>query len=220
MASRRAVMILVGAALCLGLGVLLGFALDKGEPAAPSKTPTEPATESVGPSDEVDGVPVGYARTEGGAVSAATNFHLLSANDELFSRDELVGAMRILAAPKWKNEAVRQATAGYKYLVDTYGADADVATAAIRYDVTHFDPSRAIVRLWIVGAFAGQNRPGVEATWSVVTTELEWVEGDWRVSGTASSPGPAPMEIPLQQPQLNATEVMEDFDEYRGAPVP
>jgi len=219
--DRRGVLIVLLAVMALAVGVFIGFLLDKdgtNNTTVPAPTTSEAA--GPGPTAELNGVPVGYSRTEDGAVAAATNFQLLSAKDSLLDREALVTAMQTLAAPGWTEEAARQARNGYDYIVDTYGNDADVTAAVLRYEVTSFDSDRATVRLWVVTTISGSKRPNVEATWGVVTIDLEWAEDDWRATGIESSPGPAPVELPSGQPGQSAFDVMEEFDEFGGAPRP
>jgi hypothetical protein len=200
------------------IGVLLGFVLDSGSEVSP-QAPT-PSAVGPGPTTEVNGVPVGYARTEEGAVAAAANFNLLSGRDDLLDRDALTSAMQTLAAPSWKGEAAKQAKNGYDYVAETYGDDADVSTAVLRYDLADFTSDHAVVKLWTVTVLSGSARPNVDQVWGIVTIDLEWVNGDWRVEGIESSPGPAPVDLPSGQPEQPARALMEDFDEFEGAPVP
>ena len=219
--TRKRALILTSLLVALLVGIVLGFILDDVETeeqngtATPSEAPSGP-----GPFNEVNGVPVGYARTEEGAVAAATNFNLLSAKDELLEEGALVEAMRTLAAPDWAEDAERQGKNGYDYVIETYGNDADVSAAVLGYEVADFGEDRATVRLWVVTTLSGSSRPNAETTWGIVTTDLLWVENDWRVAGIESSPGPAPIQLPAGQPVLTAQEIMEEFDEFRGAPVP
>jgi hypothetical protein len=210
----------VGALVVGGLiGVLLGFQLDDGAGGVTPKTQT-PSIAGPGPTREVNGVPVGYARTETGAVSAATNFDLLSGRDDLLSLRSLTAAMQTFAAPSWKAEAADQAKNGYEYIVNTYGKDVDVSASVLRYHVAKFTPESAAVRLWTVSVASGSKRPTVEEVWAVVTLDLAWVDGDWRVDGMESAVGPAPVDLPSGQPKESATTLMEEFDEFNGAPVP
>ncbi len=207
--------------VALATGIVFGFVLDDGDtrPKNESTIPSE-STSGPGPVAETNGVPTGYARTEEGAVAAATNFNLLSARDELLTEGSLAQAMRTLAAPDWADDAERQGDNGYEYVIETYGDDADVSAAVLGYQVADFNDNRASIRLWVVTTLSGSGRPNAETTWGIVTTDLAWVEDDWRVANIESSPGPAPVELPSGRPQLTALQVMEEFDEYRGAPVP
>ncbi len=219
--TRNRALIVTSLLVALLVGIVFGFMLDSGggrdrsDSAAPIESPAGP-----GPVAETNGVPTGYTRTEEGAVAAATNFNLLSAKDQLLDENALADAMRTLAAPDWAEDAERQGKNGYRYVVETYGNDADVSAAVLGYEVADFGDDRATVRLWVVTTLSGSSRPNVETTWGIVTTNLLWVNDDWRVTGIESSPGPAPVELPSGQPQLTAHQVMEEFDEFRGAPIP
>jgi hypothetical protein len=220
MESRGRVGGVVVGALVVGvlIGIVLGFIFDKGAQESPQAQP--PTATGPGPTAEENGVPVGYSRTEEGAVAAATNFNLLAGRDELLDLDAMTTAMQTLAAPSWKDEAGRQAESGYEYIVDTYGDDADVSAAVVRYDLVNFTTDRASVRLWTVSLASGSRRPNVEEVWAIVTVDLIWVDDDWRVEDLESSVGPAPVDLPSGQPAENATTLMEEFDEFEGAPVP
>ena len=217
--SRSRTGMLVGA-LVVGLliGVLLGFVLDQGAKEGPKAQ--SPSVVGAGPTTDEDGIPLGYARTEEGAIAAAANFNLLSGRDDLLDREALTNAMQTFAAPSWKVEAADQAENGYEYIVETYGEDAEVSTAVLRYDVSDFSPERAVVKLWTVTVLSGSARPNVDEVWGIVTINLEWVDADWRVGGIESSPGPAPVDLPSSEPAQPARALMEDFDEFEGAPVP
>jgi hypothetical protein len=219
MESRGRVSVIVGT-LVVGLviGILLGFIFDKGTQVSPEAQP--PATTGSGPFGEENGVPVGYARTEEGAVAAATNFSLLAADDDLLEVDALALAMETLAAPNWKAEARAQAVNGNEFVVDRYGTDADLTGAVLRYEVVEYSSDRAVVRLWTVSVVSGSNRPNVEEVWGTVTVNLVWVDGDWRVEGNESAPGPAPVDLPAGEPEQSASSLMEDFHEFSGAPTP
>jgi hypothetical protein len=211
--------IVVGAVFAgVATGALLGFVLDRDSEVSPQTS--NPSVLSSGPAAEENGVPVGYAPTKEGAVAAATNFNLLSGRDDLLSREALTNAMQTLAAPSWRAQAAKQARTGYDYVVDTYGQDADVSAAVIRYNVSEFSPHRAVVKLWTVTVLSGSARPNVDEVWGIVTINLEWVDADWRVGGIESSPGPAPVDLPSRQPDQPASALMEEFDEFEGAPVP
>lgn len=203
------------------LGVIGGFLLDGGDNEAnETPSPSAPGARGPGPHDELNGVPVGYARTEEGAVAAAANFTLLTAKDSLLDQDALVLAMETLAAPSWVSEAQMQARNGYKFITSRYGNDANIAGAVLRYDVANFSSDQATIKLWAVSVASGSKRPNVEEVWSILSVDLEWANGDWRVTGSESEPGPAPIDLPGGAPQQSALDVMEGFDEFEGALVP
>lgn len=211
---------MVFGALALGIliGVWIGFVLDKGN-APPPATADAPVV-GPGPASEENGVPVGYAHTEQGAVAAATNFSLLTTRDDLLDIDALTTAMETLAAPEWKVEAATQATNGYEFIVDRYGDDADLSGSVLRYDVVDYSEDRAVIKLWTVSVASGSKRPNVEEAWGTLTISLVWTNGDWHVEGNESTPGPAPIDLPAGQPEQSANSLMEEFHEFLGAPIP
>lgn len=221
MATRSRAAIAIGT-LILGLvvGILIGFVLDKDQSSGDGARTPAPSAVGPGPSREVAGVPVGYARTEEGATAAATNFSLLASGDQLLDLDALTNAMETLAAPDWKNEAQSQARSGYKFIVDRYGDDAEVTAAVVRYDVASYTPDRAVVRLWTVSVASGSKRTNVDEVWGILTVHLVWTGGDWRVEGSDSTSGPAPVDLPTGTSTESAKTVMEEFHGFDGAPVP
>jgi hypothetical protein len=218
--SSKSHVLLVGA-LIVGafVGVLLGFVFDDGAPERPIQDNDSSST-GPGPTDEINGVPVGYARSEQGAVAAAANFSLVTANDALLDADALASAMETLAAPEWQEEARTQAANGYQFVLDRYGEGADVTGAVLRYEVAEFAADRAVIKLWTVSIASGPLRPNPEEVWGVVTVDLVWTEGDWRVSRSESSPGPSPVDLPTREPEESVESVLEDFDEFSRAPTP
>ena len=195
------------------IGTLLGFVLDdgNGEPPAQERTPSAAGP---GPSTEANGVPVGYARTEEGALAAARGFALLSASDVIRDKAAYVRAMQTIAAPDWSDHAKDLALNGYEFLIDRYGPDVDVSAAVLRYDIVDFSPTQAEIELWVVSVAAGSLRPTVDEVWGTALVELAWVDGDWRVSGAENTTGPAPVDLPTTSSEESAATLMEELDEY------
>ncbi len=198
--------------------MLLGLGFDRG--GNPPDQDPDSSADGPGPTAEVSGVPVGYARTEEGAVAAATNFSLLTADDDLLDVDALTSAMETLAAPDWKAEARAQAANGTQFIIDRYGDDADLTGSVLRYDIVDYNSDRAVIKLWTVTVVSGSKRPNVEEAWGTATVNLVWTDGDWRVEGNESAPGPAPIDLPAGDPEQSASSLMEVFREFKGAPTP
>ena len=218
--SRSRIGFVTAAALVgLAAGVLVGFTLDKRADPIPSNPPS-PSPSGPGPFAETDGVPTGYARTEAGAVSAAVNFSLITASADLEDPASLISAMETAAAPAWREEARAQASAGHEFMVRRYGGGAELSSTPVRYDVERFSPQEAVVKLWTVSVASGSRGPTVHEVWGTLTVQLAWVEGDWRVTGNRSSPGPVPVDLPSAISESSAISVMENFDEFTTAPAP
>lgn len=215
--TKRAIALMLAIVVAVGLGIGLGFILDSGPSHLDviSETPSGP-----GPRDEVNGVPVGYARTEEGAVAAATNLALLTGRNEFLDPSKLSAAMQSVATPSWRATAARQAKEGVDYILKTYGLDADISSAVLRYEVEDFTGETAAVRLWTVSVAAGSKRRLVEEVWSVLRFDLRWLEDDWHVAGLRSESGPAPVGLPAGVSDSSATSIMESLEEFSGAPSP
>jgi hypothetical protein len=160
---------------------------------------------------------VGYARTEEGAVLAATNYSLVSTSDLVRDRQALIRAVETLATPSWRGEARRQAENGHEFAVRHYGADVRFTTNVLRYDVPSFSEDGARVRLWAVTVASGSDRPQVDAIWGTSILDLEWIDGDWRVSGGDSQEGPVPTGIQdPSDPEILNTLIGESRDFTEG----
>lgn len=214
--------LLVGALMCVALvvGVFAGFLIDSDESATSPPPTGENAVSGPGPHDEVNGIPVGYARTEEGAVAAAANFVLLNGRDSFLDRDALSAAVSVLAAPAWREQAIQEAHAGVQFVVGRYGNDADLASSVLAYEVADFDVDEVEVNLWTVSVASGSGRPEVEEVWSLVTVGLTWSEGDWKVQALETSVGPSPVDLPATAPERSAESVMSSYDEINDAPRP
>lgn len=219
--DRRRLVTVGGAAVVIGLITGFVFGSQRAEELRNDSPRTEVETghHGAGPSGDADGVPVGFAHTEDGAVAAAVNFHLLSGREDL-DLEAMTKAMTMLAAPSWRSDAKAQAKTGYEYVVDTYGDGAKVRTAVLSHHLASFTENKAVVELWTVTVLSGNRRPNAEQVWGIVTIELAWVDDDWRIEGIESSPGASPVNLPSGNSNPTAAEVMEEFDAFEGAAVP
>jgi hypothetical protein len=204
--------------MSIGAGVVLGFLLDSSPPRTQRPDEGQSARVGPGPYDEVNGVPVGYAHTEEGAVAAAANFSLIAGRDEFLNQRRLERAMQTLAAPSWRAAASKEAQNGFTYIVDTYGDDADLSSSIMAYEVADFDPGHVSVKLWVVSVASGSKRRNVEEVWATQTIRLTWFD-DWKVSDLETQVGPSPIDLPSSESR-DASLPMRDFQEFRSAPVP
>ena len=219
--SRRGGIGIVVVLISIGAGVGLGFVLDSPDSRSPRPEAGQSPRVGPGPYAEENGVPVGYARTEEGAVAAATNFGLLSTRDEFWSLEGLQNATAELSAPSWKGQASEEALTGFRFISRRYGTDADVSGAAIRYRVEEFSRDRASVKLWLVTVISGSTRATVDEAWGTATVNLIWTDGDWRVNGTKNETGPAPVDLPFPDGSSeDPKQLFTQLHEYSGAPLP
>jgi hypothetical protein len=205
--------------LLVSLGVLVGR-WSAPNSVAPPEAQTEDdsaVTEDAGPREEINGVPVGYARTEEGAILAATNFAqvMTAASDE---SADYKRAMRTLATPEWAGRSAELAENTIAFVEERYGQGGFATFAPLRYRVTSYSVDNASVDLWGVLVATGPKIQRIDESWLVATVELDWVDGDWRVGGQGSQAGPTPQ---LLQTQDGTPETeLDGFEEYSNAARP
>ena len=190
---------------------------------SPPSTPSADAERDgpVGPREEVRGVPRGWRHDEVGARAAAVAYVGLSGKVVLagfVTRRDLITAM---ATPEFAAELEAETTEQLAAMSDdlteagvslTEGVWTEIPLTA---HVTSADAGAAEVEVWsvtIVGL------PEVDAvprqSWRTVTVGLEWVEGDWRVSGWDATSGPTPALGPAP-----SIDTVEDLAEVTGWPM-
>jgi hypothetical protein len=214
--GSRVVLLTVLVLLVLGIGILIGRSLEPDRAAprvvAPSASPR--ITEG---SDVINGVAVGYDRSEDGAVAAATTFAGVMSGP---SGD--VGAYRAamgtLAAPDWKARADELASNAISFLRSRYGDGGSISFQPIRYKVDHYSDDAATVQLWGVVVATGPKVQRLEESWITGTIRLSWIQDDWRVSGQDSKAGPTPRLLAGQD--ATPADELNDFQGYGRAPQP
>ena len=212
----RVALVVVLVLVVLGIGILIGRTLapDRTTPGAvaPSASPRTPEAPGV-----INGVAVGYDRSEDGAVAAATTFAGVMSGP---SGD--VGAYRTamatLAAPDWKTRADELASNAIDFLRSRYGDGGSISFQPLRYKIDHYSDNAATVRLWGVVVASGPKIPRLEESWITGTIRLSWVQDDWRVSGQDSEAGPTPHLLAGQD--AASVGELNDFQEYGRAPQP
>lgn len=189
------------------------------------ETTTEPAEQPPGrhnssapqESRRVNGVPLGFAQTELGAVEAATNFTRAMATVAGDS-DAYIAAAETMAAPEWTSEARRLARNGLRFLRERYGATGSLTFTPLRYRVVSFSDTEAEISIWGVTVASGPKIQGIEESWLTGTLNLSWISDDWRLTGQKSEVGPTP-EL-LQATEHLPNNALNGFQEYENAPSP
>lgn len=166
---------------------------------APDPDPASaPQAAGPGPTATAGGVPVGYARTEDGAVAAATT--LLAA---------LGGRVLVDPAPrKAALDAVAlssaRAAVETQLRVDPAGAQAAGLTAALADGslvartipagsrLASYTADAATVEVWAVALLGTRTLNRVTARWNTTTVELQWDSGDWKIAAIRGRSGPVP----------------------------
>lgn len=215
--SRFKLLASVGLVLLLGLGLVLRSCAvpvsDRPEPVDPDRSPDDGSISTddtdgrdVGPTRVVRGVPQGWRHDADGARAAAISAVALTGDivrAGFITRADMIAA---LATPAFAPELAQDTTAQVEDLVAEIGSDEVVPseltwlesplTATVTTPAAADNPDRAEVEVWsvlVVAAPDGIARQG----WRTVTLNLSWVDGDWRIDGWSSRPGPTPALPPL-----------------------
>lgn len=153
--------------------------------------------------------------TREGAVTAATTFARIMGS--IRSGDtSYIDALVEIAAPDWRDDARRLAENGLDFVQERYGTEGAVTFEPIRYKLVEFDSERATVAIW--GVVLSNATGAMDATWGMGTIDLVFVDGQWRMAGGESTPGPTPHQL---KPQDSAPlSTLNGFSEYTDGPQP
>ena len=161
--------------------------------------PSDAASPPPGPNTVLAGVPMGYAHSPAGAVSAA--LHFLTAAESVIGMPEpqaeaaqaematAAAAGRLVAALRSKLAALRDGfgpgPVGYRI--------APLATRLSVADADHVD-----VDVWYVAVVEPPASPAYD-DWRVMGYQLAWERGDWHEAAEADDSGPRPAELAAAQ---------------------
>lgn len=181
-----------------------------GEPHNPGTTAARP---DPGPTRVMNGVPLGYARTEAGALAAATEFLKVGGGPLVADHDAYLEAMATMAAPEWEVNAGETARNAVSFVADRYGRDATSLTVPVSHKVISFTPDTASIEIYSVMLASGAELRRGEQIWGLSRVQLRWVDDDWRLSSEDNSSAPAPAFL-SGQPEGDIAPILEGFDPY------
>ncbi len=197
------------------------------KPARPTAQPSASAPSGAGgvwpgASRLDNGVPVGYADTQQGAVQAATNFSdVLNSAEFVLHPAAYRTAIRTMAAPSWSvDPEARLAPFATAIAAAANGTTVIVRAFFLGYHVDSYSAGSASVTVFGGGlsAIDGQSTPAIAIL--AETYALEWV-GDWRVTneGTTFRPG---LQLGNPAPQTNRIpdQLKQATGGYSYAPRP
>ena len=199
----------VVAVILLLIGFFVGRAVDGSQQAAPSRGPSEPeVSDDVGPSRIASGVPVGYARSENGAIQAALNYARAMTPSPGESKQSYESKLRAIAASEWGSEL--------ESTIKSW-SEGEAEVAALRYRVDEFSPDRADVVLWVAGLVNPRNgSPG--AIWGRSFISLKWEKDDWKVASEDGDEGPWPPPLARPSSSAQVTQLLEGFETFDYEP--
>jgi hypothetical protein len=250
--------LVLGAVVLFLGGLVVGRATMTGSPQAapaattpPAATTAPPATaatgdgtaaasgasaatsRAVGPRHWLEGVGVGYARSQEGAVAAAANFTRVLSSDLILDTTRRRAAIDVLAAPEARGRLQRtfdQAVASLRQGLGATGAAAKDTQVLLRatpvgWRVEDYDADSAKVAIWVTsvgGSIGGANGPvPIREGWGTTTVTLRWAGGDWKQVDSTTVDGPVP--IADVAPPTAAPELLtkaNEFKEFTYAPGP
>jgi hypothetical protein len=144
-------------------------------------------------------VPVGYAHTEQGAVSAATNYLASLAKATVSNqptRDQMIAAL----AAEGSRAALQQQ---YDWASAEVGRDlhlerpesvqAVVRMIPVGWQLIRYDGRTAEVLVFGTGLYGSSAGVPVRETWGVNTVTLTWENGDWKLVSSTTEPAIVPL---------------------------
>ncbi|MER6731439.1 hypothetical protein [Streptomyces puniciscabiei] len=173
-------------------------------------------------------IPSGFAHTEQGAESAAANYSVVLVSADILKpsmRSEIV--RQVFAADQQAALTDKFNKAYSQQFLSNIGLDANgnapaghtyvSRTAPLGTKTTSYSDSTATVEVWCTGVFgmAGNDSTNpVTSDWFTLTLQLQWSDGDWKVSSFSQKDGPAP--VPGDDKASNADQMAKAVEEYGG----
>ena len=214
------------ALVILGLGFLVGRA---SAPKAATSPSAGSATASAAPgaSRVENGVPVGYQRTQVGAVAAATNYTQALSGALLLEPDQYRAAVGTVAAPESKSKLLQDAETSLAAEQNNLqlvtlahrGVKVAISSYPLAYHVNNYSPTVAELSIWTVSIVGEDGQLAASQAWNTMTVDLEWTNGDWKETSVGSTPGPVPVlgQGPVQTKDL--PQQLSSYQLYRYAPT-
>ncbi|MGW5868871.1 hypothetical protein ACWFRJ_42785 [Streptomyces sp. NPDC055239] len=177
---------------------------------------------------KTSGIPSGYAKSEQGAQSAASNYAVALVSSDILKPARRAEIVRQIFVPDKVSELEQQFGKTYsKDFLDKVGLDANgnakpgqtyvSRTLPVGTKATAYANSSATVQVWCTGAFgtAGQDTTNpVSNDWFTMTFKMRWSGGDWKVERYLSKDGPAPVNG--DNKVSTADEIAKAVKEYGG----
>ncbi|MFD7964120.1 hypothetical protein ACFV5J_25300 [Streptomyces zaomyceticus] len=234
--SSRSLITVVGVVVLLVAAIAFanrggGDPADAAGPSSDTSGKTAPtAATGVPPVTGKNGrIPTGYAHDEQGAQSAATNYAVALGSAEMFAaatRNEIVHevyAPSVVTARQGDFDKVYTD----KGFLSRVGLQEDGTapqgltfisrTIPVGSKVESYADEKATVSVWYSSLFGlsgeGSEHPVSEA-WYTNSFDLEWVDGDWKVTGFTQKDGPVP--VGRDQRASTAQEMSDAVGQFGG----
>ena len=177
------------------------------------------------------GVPVGYAKTEEGAQSAAVNYAVAYGSADMFVPERRHAIVATIVERARREDLTREldqafSAVGKGYQLDQSGQAPDgltfvSRTAPIGVRLVAFGGGSATVEVWTTGivGLAGEASPTpVTEAWATATVELHWSDKDWKWVSFTQRDGPVPASgLQTASSAADVVAGVKDFAELRYA---
>ncbi|MEU3528943.1 hypothetical protein AB0E62_34680 [Streptomyces sp. NPDC038707] len=174
------------------------------------------------------GVPTGYAHTEQGAQSAASNYAVALGSTGMFNKASRHTLLNLLytheAVTRLQGPMDQAYSAEFlaKMGLDASGNPPKGSTFVSRVipigtTVREYTAGSAKVAVWYVGLIgmaSSTSTDPVTSSWKTWTFDLRWTDGDWKISSETQQAGPAP--VPGDDRAATSDEISKAIEEYGG----
>jgi len=176
-----------------------------------------------GPWGYVDGIPVGFARTESGARAAATGYVVTGQAMVDLAPTRLPEAIDLFAASDTAAEQVADTSVQIAALRDRLAAGRGpirYVQAVMASRVDAYTTARARVSVWSVGVLWRQGAADPQAGWTTSTFDLVWESSTWKVwaETVTAGPTPAPNAGPTPVTAAELDEALAGYKPWAGRP--
>ena len=200
-----------------------GSSSDKAENSATAPTGEQPVKSKTGD------IATGYAHTEQGAQSAATNYGIALGSADMYNLEKRHAIVNTVYAPDVAAAQLPEFDQVYskESFLEKLGLTKDGAAPSgqtfvsrvvpVGTKVTSYNGSGASVALWYTSLFglSGEDSKNpVTESWYTTTYQLKWVDGDWKVTGFTQKDGPVP--VGRDQRASTAEDMSKAVEEYGG----
>ena len=200
-----------------------GSGSDKAETSATAPTGEQPVKSKTGD------IATGYAHTEQGAQSAATNYGIALGSADMYNLEKRHAIVNTVYAPDVAAAQLPEFDQVYskESFLEKLGLTKDGAAPSgqtfvsrvvpVGTKVTSYNGSGASVALWYTSLFglSGEDSKNpVTESWYTTTYQLKWVDGDWKVAGFTQKDGPVP--VGRDQRASTAEDMSKAVEEYGG----
>ncbi|MGY4966398.1 hypothetical protein [Streptomyces sp. 900105245] len=174
------------------------------------------------------GVPRGFAHTEQGAQSAASNYAVALGSTGMFRKDSRHTLLDLLytsdAASRLQTPMDQAYSAEFlgRMGLDPSGNPPNGSTFVSRVvpigtTVRQYQDDKAKVAVWylgLIGMAGNTSTDPVTSSWKTWTFDLRWSDGDWKIASDAQKNGPAP--VPGDDKAATSDEISKATEEYGG----